>query len=39
MKALVKKEARKGIWMEDVAVPEVGVNDADGALVWLSNRI
>ena len=27
MKALVKKEARKGIWMEDVAVPEVGVND------------
>ena len=27
MKALVKKEAKKGIWMEDVPVPEVGVND------------
>ena len=27
MKALVKKEARKDIWMEDVAVPVVGVND------------
>ena len=28
MKALVKKEAKKGIWTEDVPVPEVGVNDA-----------
>ena len=27
MKALVKKYAEKGIWMEDVPVPEVGVND------------
>lgn len=27
MKALVKKEAQKGIWMEKVAVPKVGVND------------
>ena len=27
MKALVKKEAQKGIWMEEVAVPKVGVND------------
>ena len=27
MKALVKKEPMKGIWMEDVPVPEVGVND------------
>ena len=27
MKALVKKEPAKGIWMEDVPVPEVGVND------------
>ncbi len=27
MKALVKKEARKGIWMEDVPVPEIGIND------------
>ena len=27
MKALVKKEAKKGIWMEDVPMPKVGVND------------
>ena len=27
MKALVKKEAKEGIWMEDVPVPEVGNND------------
>ena len=27
MRALVKKEAQKGIWMEEVAVPKVGVND------------
>ena len=27
MKALVKKEPKKGIWMDDVPVPEVGVND------------
>ncbi|MGD8347329.1 MAG: L-threonine 3-dehydrogenase [Lysobacterales bacterium] len=27
MKALVKREARKGIWMEDVPAPEVGLND------------
>ena len=27
MKALVKKYAEKGIWMEDVPVPEVGIND------------
>ena len=27
MKALVKKEAQKGIWMEEVPMPEVGVND------------
>ena len=27
MKALVKKEPMKGIWMQDVPVPEVGVND------------
>ena len=27
MKALVKKEPGKGIWMEEVAVPKVGVND------------
>ncbi|MDH3926025.1 MAG: alcohol dehydrogenase catalytic domain-containing protein, partial [Xanthomonadales bacterium] len=27
MKALVKREARKGIWMEDVPEPEVGMND------------
>ena len=27
MKALVKKEPKKGIWMEEVAKPEVGVND------------
>ena len=27
MKALVKKEAQKGIWLEEVAVPKVGVND------------
>ncbi len=27
MKALVKKQPEKGIWMEDVPVPEVGIND------------
>ena len=27
MKALVKKQPGKGIWMEDVPMPEVGVND------------
>lgn len=27
MKALVKKEPEKGIWMEDVPVPEIGIND------------
>ena len=27
MKALVKKEAAKGIWMEEVPIPQVGVND------------
>ena len=27
MKALVKKEAQKGIWLEEVPMPEVGVND------------
>ena len=27
MKALVKKYSEKGIWMEDVPIPEVGVND------------
>jgi threonine 3-dehydrogenase len=28
MKALVKKEARQGIWLEDVPEPELGINDA-----------
>lgn len=27
MKALVKKEAREGLWLEDVALPQVGIND------------
>src|SRR5690606_11326510 len=27
MKALVKREAGKGIWMEDVAVPRAGANE------------
>ncbi|MHB1034947.1 MAG: L-threonine 3-dehydrogenase [Pirellulales bacterium] len=27
MKALVKKEARTGLWLEDVPVPEIGIND------------
>jgi len=27
MKALVKRKAERGIWMEDVPMPEVGVND------------
>ena len=27
MKALVKKHAREGLWLEDVPVPEVGNND------------
>ncbi len=27
MKALVKKEAREGLWLEEVPVPELGIND------------
>ena len=27
MKALVKKEAKQGLWLEDVPEPEVGIND------------
>ncbi len=27
MKALVKTKAERGIWMQDIAVPEVGHND------------
>ena len=27
MKALVKSKAEKGIWMEDIPVPEIGIND------------
>ncbi len=27
MKALVKKEARPGLWMEEVPVPRIGIND------------
>jgi threonine 3-dehydrogenase len=27
MKALVKKEARQGLWLEDVAEPKIGIND------------
>jgi threonine 3-dehydrogenase len=27
MKALVKKEARPGLWLDEVPVPEVGIND------------
>ena len=27
MRALVKKYAKPGIWMEDVPMPEVNVND------------
>jgi threonine 3-dehydrogenase len=27
MKALVKRKAEKGLWLEDVPVPEVGIND------------
>lgn len=27
MKALVKRESEKGLWLEDVAEPEVGIND------------
>ena len=27
MKALIKKEASPGLWLEDVAEPEVGIND------------
>lgn len=27
MKALVKKEARQGLWLEDVPIPEYGIND------------
>lgn len=27
MKALVKKEARQGLWLEDMPIPEYGIND------------
>ncbi|MBT3187131.1 alcohol dehydrogenase catalytic domain-containing protein, partial [Candidatus Thioglobus sp.] len=27
MKALIKKHAKEGIWLEDVPMPEVGNND------------
>jgi len=27
MKALVKREAKQGLWLEDVPAPEVGIND------------
>jgi len=27
MRALVKKEAAEGIWMEDVPIPEAGTNE------------
>ena len=27
MKALVKRESTRGIWLEDVPVPEIGIND------------
>jgi threonine 3-dehydrogenase len=27
MKALVKKEAREGLWLDEVPVPEIGIND------------
>ncbi len=27
MKALVKKEARQGLWLQDVPEPEIGIND------------
>ena len=27
MKALVKRHAEPGLWLEDVEMPEVGIND------------
>ncbi len=27
MKALIKKEASVGVWLEDVPMPEIGIND------------
>ncbi len=27
MKALVKKQAKPGLWMEEVPVPKIGIND------------
>ncbi|MCX8107372.1 MAG: alcohol dehydrogenase catalytic domain-containing protein, partial [Verrucomicrobiae bacterium] len=27
MKALVKKEAKPGLWLEEVPVPKIGIND------------
>ena len=27
MKAFVKKEAREGLWLDEVPVPEIGIND------------
>ncbi|MDA1202431.1 MAG: L-threonine 3-dehydrogenase, partial [Planctomycetota bacterium] len=27
MKALVKREAKPGLWLEDVPFPEIGIND------------
>lgn len=36
MKALVKKLPEKGIWMEEVPMPEVGVNDV---LIKIKQRL
>ena len=27
MKALVKSKAERGLWLEDIAEPEIGIND------------
>ena len=27
MKALVKRESGVGLWLEDVAIPKIGIND------------
>ena len=32
MKALVKSKAEPGIWLEDVPVPDIGINDVVGVL-------
>ena len=34
MKALVKKHAAPGLWLDEVPVPEIGINDVQIGVFW-----